>query len=138
MKALSGGQQRRLDVGLGIVGNPELLFLDEPTTGLDPAGRRVSWDLVRRLASEGTTVILTTHYMEEAEALADQVAILARGHHRRLWSARPDRRPRRRGGHDPLPAAAGVRAASLPVTAAVGDDGVVEVRTDEEVGCCTP
>ena len=79
VKTLSGGQQRRLDVGLGIVGDPELLFLDEPTTGLDPAGRRTSWDLVRRLADEGTTVILTTHYMEEAEALADQVAIIARG-----------------------------------------------------------
>ena len=79
VKTLSGGQQRRLDVGLGIVGNPALLFLDEPTTGLDPAGRRTSWELVRRLAGEGTTVILTTHYMEEAEALADQVAIIASG-----------------------------------------------------------
>ena len=79
MKTLSGGQQRRLDVGLGIVGNPELLILDEPTTGLDPAARRASWELVRRLASEGTTVMLTTHYMDEVEALADQVAIIAHG-----------------------------------------------------------
>ena len=76
VKTLSGGQQRRLDVGLGIVGNPELLFLDEPTTGLDPSGRRDSWELIRKLASEGTTVLLTTHYMDEVEALADQVAVL--------------------------------------------------------------
>ena len=76
VKTLSGGQQRRLDVGLGIVGNPELLFLDEPTTGLDPSGRRDSWELIRKLVSEGTTVLLTTHYMDEVEALADQVAVL--------------------------------------------------------------
>ena len=134
VKALSGGQQRRLDVGLGIVGNPELLFLDEPTTGLDPGGRRVAWELVRRLASEGTTVILTTHYMEEAEALADQVAILARG--TIVASGAPDQI----GGRDVGTATIrfrlppGVRAATLPVTAAVGDDGLVEVHTDEEVG----
>ena len=79
VKTLSGGQQRRLDVGLGIVGRPELLFLDEPTTGLDPSGRRVSWDLVRHLAAEGTTVILTSHYMDEVEALADRVAVVAGG-----------------------------------------------------------
>ncbi len=76
VKRLSGGQQRRLDVGLGIIGNPELLFLDEPTTGLDPSGRRETWDLIRRLAADGTTVLLTTHYMDEVEALANQVAVL--------------------------------------------------------------
>jgi ABC-2 type transport system ATP-binding protein len=76
VKTLSGGQQRRLDVGLGIIGNPELLFLDEPTTGLDPSGRRDSWDLIRQLTSLGTTVMLTTHYMDEVEALADRVAVL--------------------------------------------------------------
>ncbi len=79
VKTLSGGQQRRLDVGLGIVGNPELLFLDEPTTGLDPSGRRASWDLIRRLVQIGTTVILTSHYMDEVEALADRVAVIANG-----------------------------------------------------------
>ena len=63
-------------MGLGIIGNPELLFLDEPTTGLDPSGRRETWDLIRLLASEGTTVLLTTHYMDEVEALADRVAVL--------------------------------------------------------------
>jgi ABC-2 type transport system ATP-binding protein len=76
---LSGGQRRRVDVALGIVGRPELLFLDEPTTGFDPAARRQFWDLIRTLASEGTTILLTTHYLEEAEALADRLAVLADG-----------------------------------------------------------
>lgn len=76
---LSGGQRRRLDVGLGIVGQPELLFLDEPTTGFDPQARRQFWDLVRDLRDEGTTMVLTTHYLEEAEALADRVAVISRG-----------------------------------------------------------
>jgi ABC-2 type transport system ATP-binding protein len=76
---LSGGQRRRLDVALGILGHPELVFLDEPTTGFDPKARRQFWDLVRMLAHEGTTVLLTTHYLDEAEALADRVAVIARG-----------------------------------------------------------
>lgn len=76
---LSGGQRRRLDVGLGIVGNPELLFLDEPTTGFDPEARRDFWELIRGLRDLGTTIVLTTHYLEEAEALADRVAVINRG-----------------------------------------------------------
>jgi ABC-2 type transport system ATP-binding protein len=76
---LSGGQRRRLDVALGIVGQPELLFLDEPTTGFDPEARRLFWDLVKQLAADGTTILLTTHYLPEAEALADRVAVLAGG-----------------------------------------------------------
>ncbi|MBW3590238.1 MAG: ABC transporter ATP-binding protein [Actinobacteria bacterium] len=76
---LSGGQRRRLDVGIALVGDPQLLFLDEPTTGFDPGARRNAWDMVRNLASFGKTVFLTTHYMDEAQALADRVAILARG-----------------------------------------------------------
>jgi ABC-2 type transport system ATP-binding protein len=76
---LSGGEQRRLDVGLALVGNPELLFLDEPTTGFDPAARREFWGLIRELSRMGMTVFLTTHYMEEAEALANRVAVLVRG-----------------------------------------------------------
>lgn len=79
VKNLSGGQQRRLDLGLGIIGNPELLFLDEPTTGFDPSARRSAWDVIRNLVRHGTTVILTTHYMDEAEALADRVAVIAGG-----------------------------------------------------------
>lgn len=76
---LSGGQRRRLDIALGIIGNPEVLFLDEPTTGFDPVARREFWDLVESLKASGTTILLTTHYLDEAERLADRVAIIARG-----------------------------------------------------------
>jgi len=79
VKTLSGGQQRRLDVALGIVGRPELVFLDEPTTGFDPTARHGAWDLLDSLTGGGTTVILTTHYMDEAQALADRLAIMAGG-----------------------------------------------------------
>jgi ABC-2 type transport system ATP-binding protein len=79
LRQLSGGQRRRVDVALGIVGNPELLFLDEPTTGFDPAARRAFWELITALSGAGTTILLTTHYLEEAEALADRVGILAGG-----------------------------------------------------------
>jgi ABC-2 type transport system ATP-binding protein len=78
-RTLSGGQRRRLDVALGIVGRPELLFLDEPTTGFDPEARRQFWALIRSLRDLGTTMLLTTHYLDEAEALADRVGVLARG-----------------------------------------------------------
>jgi ABC-2 type transport system ATP-binding protein len=133
IKRLSGGQQRRLDVGLGIVGNPELLFLDEPTTGLDPSGRRETWELIRRLAEAGTTVLLTTHYMDEVEALADRAAVLfgqeivASG------------TPASIGGRDlgavtirfRLPD--GVTASALPVEAKPVEDGLVEIHTEDEV-----
>jgi ABC-2 type transport system ATP-binding protein len=79
IRTLSGGQRRRLDLAMGIVGQPELLFLDEPTTGFDPAARRNAWELVRSLGTGGTTVLLTTHYLDEAEHLADRVGVLARG-----------------------------------------------------------
>jgi ABC-2 type transport system ATP-binding protein len=79
VRLLSGGQRRRLDVAVGIVGRPRVLFLDEPTTGFDPQARRQFWELIRTLATDGTTIVLTTHYMEEAEALADRVAVVARG-----------------------------------------------------------
>ena len=133
VKRLSGGQQRRLDVGLGIIGNPDLLFLDEPTTGLDPSGRRETWDLIRQLAAAGTTVLLTTHYMDEVEALADRVAVLfgqeivASG------------TPSSIGGRDlgavtirfRLPD--GVTVAEVPVPAERSDDGYVEIHTEDEV-----
>ncbi len=79
VRGLSGGQRRRLDVALGVVGDPELLFLDEPTTGFDPRARHEFWDLVEALRDEGTTILLTTHYLEEAERLADRVVVVARG-----------------------------------------------------------
>jgi ABC-2 type transport system ATP-binding protein len=76
---LSGGQRRRLDVALGVQGRPDLLFLDEPTTGLDPAARRQFWALLQKLRAEGTTILLTTHYLDEAAQLADRVAVIANG-----------------------------------------------------------
>jgi ABC-2 type transport system ATP-binding protein len=79
IRSLSGGQRRRLDVGLGIIGSPELLFLDEPTTGFDPEARRAFWGLIRELQNSGSTIVLTTHYLDEAEALADRVAVINRG-----------------------------------------------------------
>jgi ABC-2 type transport system ATP-binding protein len=78
-RTLSGGQRRRLDVGLGIIGRPEVLFLDEPTTGFDPEARRAFWLLIKQLRDEGTTILLTTHYLDEAEALADRVAVMNHG-----------------------------------------------------------
>ena len=88
VKTLSGGQQRRLDLGLALVGDPELIFLDEPTTGFDPSARREAWDVVRGLCAEGRTVVLTTHYMDEAQALADTVVVIAAG--RVVASGSPD------------------------------------------------
>ena len=123
VKTLSGGPQRRLDVGLGIIGNPELLFLDEPTTGLDPSGRRASWDLIRTLVGDGTTVILTSHYMDEVEALADRVAVIANG--RVVASGTPASIGGRQTG------AVTIRF-NLPAGVAVGDlpIGVTEVHGD--------
>jgi ABC-2 type transport system ATP-binding protein len=79
VRRLSGGQRRRLDLGLALVGDPELIFLDEPTTGFDPAARRRAWETIRGLRSLGKTILLTTHYLDEAEQLADRVAVLAQG-----------------------------------------------------------
>jgi ABC-2 type transport system ATP-binding protein len=76
---LSGGQRRRLDLAMGIIGSPDLLFLDEPTTGFDPAARRQAWELIRQLSAGGTTVLLTTHYLDEAEHLADRVGVMVAG-----------------------------------------------------------
>jgi ABC-2 type transport system ATP-binding protein len=133
VKTLSGGQQRRLDLALGIVGNPELVFLDEPTTGFDPSARRGAWDLVQSLTGGGTTVILTTHYMEEAEVLADRVAVIARGEVVAIG------RPESIGGRDMgdvrirfrLPD--GVAVDALPVGPVKIDDGMVELTTDREI-----
>jgi ABC-2 type transport system ATP-binding protein len=133
VKTLSGGQQRRLDVGLGIIGNPELLFLDEPTTGLDPSGRRDTWDLIRQLTSLGTTVMLTTHYMDEVEALADRVAVL---NNAEIVAAGT---PTSIGGRDSsevtirflLPE--GTAVSDLPVAVDRLDEGLVEIRTRDEL-----
>ena len=79
VRKLSGGQQRRIDVAAGLAGNPELLFLDEPTTGFDPSARRNAWKMVNNLRDLGKTILLTTHYMDEAQHLADHVAIINNG-----------------------------------------------------------
>jgi len=79
VKTLSGGQKRRLDLGIALIGDPDLVFLDEPTTGFDPAARRAAWEMIRSLRSLGKTVLLTTHYLDEAEQLADRVAVLREG-----------------------------------------------------------
>ena len=79
VKTLSGGQKRRLDLGIALVGDPDLVFLDEPTTGFDPAARRAAWDMIRSLRALGKTVLLTTHYLDEAEQLADRVAVMREG-----------------------------------------------------------
>jgi len=134
IKRLSGGQQRRLDIGLGIIGRPELLFLDEPTSGLDPAARRTTWELIRTLSSEGTTVLLTSHYMDEVEALAQHVTVLSGG--RIVASGSPSSL----GGRDlsqltirfTLPA--GAEPENLPVPMSRIDGTTVEIRTDDEMG----
>jgi ABC-2 type transport system ATP-binding protein len=79
VKTLSGGQKRRLDLGVALVGNPDLVFLDEPTTGFDPAARRAAWEMIRALRALGTTILLTTHYLDEAQQLADRVAVISDG-----------------------------------------------------------
>ena len=79
VKTLSGGQKRRLDLGVALVGDPELVFLDEPTTGFDPSARRTAWELVRSLRALGKTILLTTHYLDEAQQLADRVAVIRDG-----------------------------------------------------------
>ena len=99
VKTLSGGQQRRLDVAIGLAGDPELLFLDEPTTGFDPSARRASWDLIEGLCRLGKTVLLTTHYMDEAQRLADRIVVIAQG--RIVAEGTPAPKAR----HAPLPGA---------------------------------
>jgi ABC-2 type transport system ATP-binding protein len=88
VKQLSGGQKRRLDLGVALVGDPDLIFLDEPTTGFDPAARRAAWEMIRSLRSLGKTVLLTTHYLDEAEQLADRVAVMRDGEIVRIGTPR--------------------------------------------------
>ncbi len=113
-RQLSGGQRRRLDVALGILGRPELLFLDEPTTGFDPEARRQFWSLIRRLNDEDTTILLTTHYLEEAEALADRVAVVSAGRILAVGS----------------PAHLGGRDSAMATVSWAGPNGLESVQTD--------
>ena len=129
---LSGGQQRRLDVAIGLAGNPEVLFLDEPTTGFDPSARRQAWSVVKDLARAGTTIFLTTHYMDEAQFLADRVAIIVGG---RIIAEGP---PETLASHDIAAVAVTFLAPDreLPPGLAEGAsflEGLVEIRTTEPV-----
>jgi ABC-2 type transport system ATP-binding protein len=131
VKSLSGGQKRRLDLALGIIGNPKVLFLDEPTTGFDPTARRGAWEVIRELSALGTTILLTTHYMDEAQELADRVAIMSAG------QIIEEGTPATLGGRDlararvsfTLPG--GYTVADLPIGAAVGENGRVVIEADE-------
>ncbi len=131
---LSGGQRRRLDVALALIGDPELIFLDEPTTGFDPSARRAAWDVISGLRDLGKTVFLTTHYMEEAEHLADRIAVIAGG------AIVAEGTPQTLGGRDRLAATItftapnGLHAADLPeplrLLAAPTSNGTVALRTE--------
>ena len=131
VKSLSGGQKRRLDLALGIIGNPTVLFLDEPTTGFDPSARRGAWEVIRGLSGLGTTILLTTHYMDEAQELADRVAVISGG------KIIEEGTPATLGGRDlararisfTLPG--GHSAADLPVRAAADEDGRLFIEADE-------
>jgi len=131
VKSLSGGQKRRLDLALGIIGNPRVLFLDEPTTGFDPSARRGAWEVIRGLRDLGTTIMLTTHYMDEAQELADRVAVISGG------KIVEEGTPATLGGRDLARARirfllpGGYSAADLPVPATAGEDGRLVVEADE-------
>ncbi|WP_053170629.1 ABC transporter ATP-binding protein [Streptomyces sp. SBT349] len=129
VKQLSGGERRRLDLALALMGRPRLLFLDEPTTGLDPQARQASWRLVRRLRDEGVTIVMTTHYLEEAETLADRLAIMREG--RIVLSGTPDEVRAARPARIRFTLPEGVDPALLPVEAAVVSGLRVEVPTKE-------
>ncbi|GAA4607352.1 ABC-2 type transport system ATP-binding protein [Actinoplanes octamycinicus] len=124
VKGLSGGQRRRLDLALGLAGAPDLLFLDEPTTGFDPAARHHAWDLVANLRELGTTILLTTHYLEEAQRLADRVAVMREG--RLLATGTPE--DLRAGSKLPTVISFGTPSADLPPLSASPDVSGTTVR----------
>ncbi len=130
VKSLSGGQKRRLDVALGVIPDPDLLFLDEPTTGFDPTARRQAWEMIKNLKQLGKTVLLTTHYMDEAQALADRVIVIAAG------EIVAEGTPESIGGRADADAQirfelpAGVGLDQLPVAAKDGGDGNAIVTTN--------
>jgi len=128
---LSGGQQRRLDVAIGLAGDPELLFLDEPTTGFDPSARRHAWEMVKSLTSLGKTVFLTTHFMDEAQFLADRVAVISRGE---IVAEGP---PSTLGGRDTMQTVIRFRVSNgaagepPPIGQVATADGTLEVHVDD-------
>lgn len=130
IKTLSGGQQRRLELALGLVGDPDLLFLDEPTTGFDPSARRQAWGILENLTALGKTILLTTHYMDEAQHLADRIAIIDHG--RIVAEGTPETLGGRADGKSLIRFAlpAGVGLEEMPVSGAAMRDDVVELAAD--------
>jgi ABC-2 type transport system ATP-binding protein len=137
VKSLSGGQKRRLDLALGIVGNPRVLFLDEPTTGFDPSARRGAWEVIRELSDLGITILLTTHYMDEAQELADRVAVISGG--KILERARP---PPSAGGTWPArgsasPSPAGIARRTFRSRPPPARTAGWSSRPTSRLSCCT-
>ncbi len=129
VKTLSGGQKRRLEVALGIVGNPDLVFLDEPTTGFDPAARRQAWGMIRNLSQLGKTILLTTHYMDEAQNLADRLAVIDRG--KIVAEGTPDTIGGRRSARTTIRFdAGGLPVDAIPLNHVAVAEGIVEVSTE--------
>jgi ABC-2 type transport system ATP-binding protein len=136
VKTLSGGQRRRLDLAFALIGDPDLIFLDEPTTGFDPAARRVAWALIERLRGLGRTIVLTSHYMDEVQHLADRVAVIANG--RIVAAGRPDSLgrsgPRESVISFRLPGAQTLAQLPYELRRVVeSEDGEVTIRTTEPV-----
>ncbi len=131
VKTLSGGQQRRLELALGLVGDPELIFLDEPTTGFDPSARRQAWTVIDNLRALGKTILLTTHYMDEAQNLADRVAVITRGEI--IAEGTPDTIGADRRDVSIVRFVFNGDASVLPVDAVAGSNGAMEVKTREPV-----
>ena len=131
IRTLSGGQRRRLELALGIVGDPDLIFLDEPTTGFDPSARRQAWSIVKNLTSLGKTVLLTTHYMDEAQFLADRVAVIASGEI--VAEGTPDSLGNRRTAQSIITFSTDASdELSLPIGGAVvAETGSIELRSDD-------
>jgi ABC-2 type transport system ATP-binding protein len=130
IKTLSGGQQRRLELALGLVGDPDLLFLDEPTTGFDPSARRQAWGILDDLTKLGKTILLTTHYMDEAQHLADRIAVIDHG--RIVAEGTPETLGGRSDGKSLIRFALpdGVALERVPVSGATQREGLIELETD--------
>jgi ABC-2 type transport system ATP-binding protein len=130
IKTLSGGQQRRLELALGLVGDPDLLFLDEPTTGFDPSARRQAWGILDDLTKLGKTILLTTHYMDEAQHLADRIAVIDHG--RIVAEGTPETLGGRSDGKSLIRFALpdGVALDRIPVSGATRREGLVELETE--------
>ncbi len=130
VRKLSGGQQRRLDVALGLVGDPELIFLDEPTTGFDPSARRAAWEVVRNMRTLGKTIVLTTHYMDEAQYLADRICVISAGQVVAQGTPETLRAGTEQLTHIRFELPSGVDAAALPLQVRlVAGTAIIETKT---------